>query len=226
MKPATLLRHTAIILVLAGCAHPQPERVSGESDTPGTAVPQAPRLVLQITVDQLRGDMITRIIGDRLSERGFRYLLQEGVVFADAHHAHANTETIVGHTTLATGAHPADHGMIGNIWLDRQTGEQRYNIEDDRYPLLAEDGGVDKSTEIDPTQKVARTDGRSPAAILVSTFGDELALHTRGRAKVFAVSVKDRGAVSMAGHAGKAFWFSKAAQEFVTSSYYYDDYPP
>jgi predicted AlkP superfamily pyrophosphatase or phosphodiesterase len=223
MKAATLLRYTTIILTLSGCAHSQPEQVPGESDTPGGA--QAPRLVLQITVDQLRGDMITRFIGDRLSEGGFRYLLQEGVVYMDAHHAHANTETIVGHTTLATGAHPADHGMIGNIWLDRQTGEPRYNIEDDRYPLLAEDGGVDKSTEIDPTQKVARTDGRSPAAILVSTFSDELALHTRGRAKVFAVSVKDRGAVSMAGHAGKAFWFSKAAQEFVTSSYYYDDYP-
>jgi len=29
----------------------------------------------------------------------------------------------------------------------------------------------------------------------------------------------------MAGHAGKAFWFSKATGEFITSSYYYDRYP-
>lgn len=29
----------------------------------------------------------------------------------------------------------------------------------------------------------------------------------------------------MAGHAGKAFWFSKSAGEFVTSTYYYKDYP-
>ncbi|MHC4769943.1 MAG: alkaline phosphatase family protein, partial [Planctomycetota bacterium] len=28
-----------------------------------------------------------------------------------------------GHTTLATGAHPADHGMVANVWLDRSTGE-------------------------------------------------------------------------------------------------------
>ena len=42
---------------------------------------------------------------------------------------------------------------------------------------------------------------------------------------MFGVSVKDRGAVSMAGHAGKAFWFSKAAQEWVTSSFYYKEYP-
>jgi hypothetical protein len=29
----------------------------------------------------------------------------------------------------------------------------------------------------------------------------------------------------MAGHAGKAFWFSKSAGEFVTSNFYYDTYP-
>ena len=50
-------------------------------------------------------------------------------------------------------------------------------------------------------------------------------MHTNGKSKIFGVSVKDRGAVSLAGHAGKAFWFSKAGGEFVTSSYYYDEYP-
>ena len=185
---------------------------------------ERPRLILQVTVDQLRGDLPWRYY-DRLGEGGFRFLLDEGTVFADAHHGHANTETIVGHTTLATGAHPAAHGMIGNLWFDRETGKQVYNIEDPNHRLLTAGAGVDKKTEIDPTQKVASTDGRSPAAILVSTFSDELALNTAGRAKIFGVSIKDRGAVSMAGHAGKAFWFSKATGEWVTSSYYYDRYP-
>ncbi len=100
-----------------------------------------------------------------------------------------------------------------------------YNIEDPRYTLLSSDADVDQSTEIDPTQRAARSDGRSPAAILVSTFSDELSIHTDKKSKVFGVSVKDRGAVSMAGHAGKAFWFSKAKGEFVSSSFYYDTYP-
>ncbi len=39
------------------------------------------------------------------------------------------------------------------------------------------------------------------------------------------MSVKDRGAVTMAGHTGIAYWFSKASGEFVTSSYYFDRYP-
>ena len=182
------------------------------------------RLVLQITVDQLRGDLPGRVL-DRLEPGGFRYLFEEGIHYTNAHYQHANTETIVGHATLATGAHPSDHGMVGNVWLDRGTGELTYNVEDAGFPLLTAGAGVDEATEIDPTQKAASTQGRSPRAMLVSTFSDELAIHTAGRAKIFGVSVKDRGAISLAGHAGKAFWFSKSLGEFVTSRYYYHRYP-
>jgi len=185
---------------------------------------EAPKLILQITVDQLRADLPQRYMS-KMGNGGFKYLYDKGIVYEDAHHAHSNTETIVGHTTLATGAYPSRHGLIGNVWYDRATGEMTYNIEDPRYSLLSKDAGVDKSTEVDPTQKIAKSDGRSPAAILVSTFSDELSIHTNKKAKVFGVSVKDRGAVSMAGHAGKAFWFSKANGEFVSSNFYYDKYP-
>ena len=94
-----------------------------------------PKLILQITVDQLRGDLLARYY-NRLGKGGFRYLLDAGTVYTNSHHRHANTETIVGHTTLATGADPAVHGMVGNVWLDRANGELTYNIEDARYPVL------------------------------------------------------------------------------------------
>ncbi|MDC0948490.1 alkaline phosphatase family protein [Gammaproteobacteria bacterium] len=184
----------------------------------------APRLMLQITVDQLRADLPYRYF-DRLGEGGLKYLISEGLVYRNAHHGHANTETIVGHATLSTGADPSVHGMVGNVWLDRASGHLKYNIEDERYPILSADAGVDAQSEVDPTQRAARSDGRSPSAILTSTVGDELMIHQGGKAKVFAVSVKDRGAVAMAGHTGKAFWFSKKSGEFITSRYYYDDYP-
>lgn len=191
----------------------------------GRSVRQSPpRLILQITVDQLRGDLLWRY-EERFGEGGFRYLLDEGSVYLDAHHRHANTETIVGHTTLATGADPSAHGMVANVWLDRASGVLIYNVEDARYPILTEGAGVDRATEIDPTQRTARSDGRSPAAIQVSTFSDELSLFSGGRSKIFGVSVKDRGAISMAGHTGKAFWFSKQTGEFITSRFYYERYP-
>lgn len=183
-----------------------------------------PKLILQITVDQLRGDLPTRYY-DRLGEGGFRYLLESGIVYRNAHHAHANTETIVGHATLATGAHPSHHGMVGNLWFDREAGLVTYNVEDSRYRLLTKGAGVDKDEEIDPTQRAANTEGRSPTAILVSTFADELRSSRAGRSKVIGVSVKDRSAIAMAGHSGTAYWFSKAGGEFVTSNYYLDSYP-
>ena len=184
----------------------------------------APKLILQVTIDQLRGDLPGRYL-DRMGNGGFRYLVQHGIWYADAHHAHANTETVVGHTTLATGADPSAHGMVANVWLDRRTGKLAYNTEDKRYRILTPGADVDKATEFDPAQKLAATDGRSPAAILVSTFGDELAIRYAGRSKIFGVSVKDRGAIPLAGHVGKAFWFSKATGDFVSSTFYYDRYP-
>ncbi len=188
------------------------------------AAAKPPRLVLQITVDALRGDLpgrYARLFGDG----GFRFLMDQGVHFTNAHYQHANTETIVGHVSLATGTVPAAHGMVGNVWFDREEGRLTYNIEDPDHHLLTAGADVDQKTEIDPTQKAAKVDGRSPATILSSTFSDELAVHFNGRSKIYGVSVKDRGAVSLAGQAGKAFWFSKAGGEFVTSSYYYDEYP-
>ena len=188
------------------------------------ATEATPRLVLQITVDGLRGDLLNRY-GDRFGSGGFRYLLESGVVYTDAHYAHANTETIVGHTTLATGAHPSRHGMVGNVWYDRESGELAYNIEDPDHALLPTRDQAAVGAQVDPAQKRSRTSGRSPVSILASTLGDELWIHTAGRSKVFGVSGKDRGAVSMAGHVGKAFWYSTDSGDFQTSDYYYDAYP-
>lgn len=188
------------------------------------AAEHKPDLVLQITVDGLRGDLLNRY-QHNFGEGGFNYLLNQGAVFTNAHYQHGNTETIVGHVSLATGAPPAVHGMVGNVWYDRQEQRLVYNVEDDNYSMLTSGAGVDKSTEIDPTQKAAQKDGRSPTPILSTTFSDELAFSSNGQSKIFSISVKDRGAISLAGHSGKAFWFSKAQSEFVTSDYYYDEYP-
>lgn len=169
-----------------------------------------PKLVLQITVDQFRGDLPTRYL-DRLGKGGIRYLLEKGTHYANAHYRHANTETAVGHATLFTGADPSRHGLIGNAWIDRSTGELVYNTEDDRHHLIGKDP---KPHE-----------GVSPRNLLASTIGDELVISNAGQSRVFSVSIKDRGAIIPGGHAGKAFWYSKSTGDFVTSTYYYDEYP-
>ena len=198
----------AIVWVFGGCS-------SGVGGSTGllradSEAADPPRLVLQITVDQLRGDLPTRFL-DRLGEGGFRYLLDEGTHYANAHYRHANTETAVGHATLFTGADPAQHGIVANDWIDPATGAFVYNTEDARHHLIG--------------QEPKAHAGMSPLNLLASTIGDELVNHSGGRSRVFSVSVKDRGAILAGGHAGKAFWYSKRSGRFVTSTYYYDAYP-
>jgi len=182
------------------------------------------RLVLQITIDGLRADLINRY-ENGFGKDGFRLLKEKGTYYTNAHYQYANTETIVGHTTLATGTFPSQHGMIGNVWFDREAGELAYNIEDPKSPIIPTRENVSKGEQVDPAQKKSRTQGRSPTVILAPTFGDGLAAHYGGRSKIFGVSGKDRSAVSMAGHVGKAFWYSTNTGDFVSSTYYYDAYP-
>jgi predicted AlkP superfamily pyrophosphatase or phosphodiesterase len=193
---------------------------------PATAADADIRLVLQITVDGLRGDLLERYRAG-FRDGGFNALMEQGVVFSNAHFQHANTETIVGHATLATGASPSLHGMVGNVWFDRDAGELAYNIEDPDSPLLPSRGDAAEGAQVDPAQKRSRTQGRSPRVLLAPTIGDTLAAYHGGRSKVFGVAGKDRSAVAMAGKAGKvgkAFWFSTNTGDFVTSRYYYADW--
>jgi len=197
MKTKKLVFLSIALLVLLSSASPTPAANS-------------PRLVLQITVDQLRGDLPGRF-ANRLPDGGFRYLMEKGTWYMDAHYLHANTETAAGHASLATGADPSRHGIVANDWIDQKTGEFVYNTEDKRHHIIGKDP---KAHE-----------GVSPLKLLASTISDELLVHNGGRSRAFSVSVKDRGAILPGGHAGKAFWFSKSNGAFVTSTYYYDDYP-
>jgi arylsulfatase A-like enzyme len=174
-----------------------------------------PRLIVQITVDQLRGDLPLRY-RERFVEGGFRYFLDRGTWYTDAQHPHSMTETVVGHTTLATGAYPSRHGMVANSWFDASTNTLIDNIEGPEYPLVSVLG----ETQTGP--------GASPVRILTTTFSDELAIATDANAKIYSVSAKDRGAIPLAGHTGKAFWYSSTNGCFVSSTFYYAttaDYP-
>ncbi len=166
------------------------------------SAPEKPRLVVQITIDQLRFDLIGRM-ADRLGPGGFKRLLGEGLVYRNAHYTHTITETSVGHATLFTGALPRDHGIVGNEWFDFAHKKPVYAVDDPTTTLVGAQGS-----------------GRSPRNLLVPTYGDVLREQTGNRALVVAVSEKDRGAVLPGGHAGRAYWLDEPSGLFVTSSYY------
>ena len=189
-----------------------------------TQVFAQPRLILQVTIDGLRGDLVNRYAAN-LGEGGFNYLLTQGAIYTNVHYLHANTETIVGHTTLATGATPAVHGMVGNVWYSAVTGELGYNIEDPNALLIPTRELANEGAQVDPAQLRATTSGRSPMGILAPTFSDTLKVAGGGKAKVFGISGKDRSAVALAGKTGIAYWYSTDTGDFQSSTYYMNEYP-
>src|SRR3989475_4752027 len=72
-----------------------------------------PRLVVVITVDQLRPDYLERYRPQLIG--GLGLLLRGGAVFTDAFQDHAVTETAPGHATILSGRVPAHTGIIRNL---------------------------------------------------------------------------------------------------------------
>ncbi|MGM9452380.1 alkaline phosphatase family protein [Legionella bozemanae] len=169
-----------------------------------------PKLVVQLVIDQLRGDLIQQH-QQQFGNGGFNYLLSHAIDYHNTHHPHANTTTCAGHATVATGSFPALHGIINNEWYDRKSQQLVYCMEDLKTNILNT-----------PHTRIT-TPGRSPKNLYTSTLSDEVILSQKGRA--FGVSLKDRSAITLAGHAGKAFWFDTTNGGFITSSYYYTQYP-
>ncbi len=170
-----------------------------------------PRLVLLLVVDQFRYDYLERF-GDLFGAGGLRRLQQEGASWTQTNYDHIPTETAPGHATLLTGTWPAETGIVGNEWFDRDTGKRVSNVSDETAKLFG--GGA---------QEVAS----SPRRLLVSTLGDELRLATNGRAKVIGISVKDRAAILPAGReATAAYWYSTETGNMVSSNYYFNQVPP
>lgn len=183
---------------------------AGCSTTPD-ADPEPPALLVLVTIDQLRGDLIERY--EPVFEGGFRRLLDEGLLYTAASHNHSSTSTAIGHTTLATGRYPVNHGIVGNSWAERNDdGSLRsvYGVEDADSPILDY-----------PT-----ADGRSPRNIRADALGDWL-FQQSPDSRSLAVSTKDRGAITTAGQSSdhNVYWWMPSDGRYVTSAFYQSDYP-
>lgn len=171
---------------------------------------QKPRLVVNIVVDQMRADHLTRFA--KAYQYGLARLLENGAVFSDAHQDHAQTVTGAGHATITSGCFPSYHGIISNNWFDRKTQQKIYCCEDREAPLL---GYPNEETD----------EGRSPRQLLVSTLGDWLKAASPN-SKVFGVARKDRAAILSTGHkADGAYWYNSENGRLITSEYYTTSYP-
>jgi predicted AlkP superfamily pyrophosphatase or phosphodiesterase len=164
----------------------------------------SPRLVVVLVVDQLRADYLQTF--NRHWQGGFRLLLDEGLNFDNARYPYLGTVTCAGHSTIGTGTQPRTHGMVSNIWWDRETR---------RMILCTADADSPDITYGRPVRS-----GNSAKRMLVPTLADELRAQKPG-ARVVALSLKAYSAIGLAGHAGDAVvWFDDQAGSFATSRAY------
>lgn len=121
---------------------------------------QAPKLVVSITIDQLRSDYL-ETFATNYSAEGFKRILEEGAVFENASYPFIDPDRASAITTVVTGTTPFYHSITGQQWLDRSS-LRPVNCTDDQLAVttigdelkMATDGAA-KFFAFAPTQDLA-----------------------------------------------------------------------
>lgn len=165
-----------------------------------------PNLVVVLVVDQMRADYIDTY--GHLWRAGLRRLLDDGARFHQAAYPFRSTLTCAGHATIATGTFPAKHGMIGNDWWDRGSGQRVTCTTDAR----AEPIGYGSPAR----------ERHSPHTLAMPTLPDVLRLDSARQPRIVSLSLKPRTAITLAGQRADAVvWFDET-RVWATSAAYAD----
>lgn len=157
----------------------------------------APRLVVTVTIDQLRTDYM-EAFAPLYGAGGFKRLLEQGLVFYNAGYPYSPVDRASASATIATGVTPYYHGIVGERWLDRETLRPVY----------------------------CTGEKLTPENLQTSTIGDELKVSTEGKAKVFCIAPFCDAALLTAGHAADgAFWIDDEDGLWHSSTYFSNEQP-
>ena len=169
-----------------------------------------PKLVVQITADQLRGDLLDRYRS--VLTHGFSRI-ETGYWFHRGDVNHGLTLSFPGHTTLATGLNPSHHGLTGNEWWvqrkDGSWGEEEVVLDDAQKTIA------------DPAAP-----GVSPHYLLATTLGEWIK-SADPKARSVALGTGTRIPIAYGGHRADAvYWYDTNTNAFTTSTYYADRLAP
>ncbi|MCD8183051.1 MAG: alkaline phosphatase family protein [Bacteroides sp.] len=169
-------------------------------------LPSAPKLVVTLTIDQLRTDYM-EAFSSLYGEKGFKRLLREGKVFRQAEFPFNGTDRASAIATIYTGTTPSMNGIIAERWFNPNTLHLKNCVDDPEFM----GNYTDENT--------------SPSQLLTSTFTDELKVATQNAALVYAIAPFRDAAVLSAGHAGNgAFWLNEKTGKWCGTTYY-GEYP-
>ena len=189
-RSARIRRPTTVaILTSLGLAMSLAARV------PAQQSPQAPSLIVFITVDQMREDYFERFSSQ--FSGGLGRLYKGGAFYTNAFHDHAITETAPGHSVTMSGRFPGHTNIVMNA----------AGVPDPKAPLIGGGGP-----------------GASPFRFRGTVLIDWLRAKDPS-SRALSVSRKDRGAILPLGRAKQSvFWYATNGR-FTTSTYYADTLP-
>ena len=169
---------------------------------PAQVIQTVPRLVVGITVDQLRSDYMNAFL-PLYGEGGLKRLMAQGTCYTNVQYKSTNVDRASAIASVYTGTVPYDHGIVSGMWLDRETLRPVFCVSDPKV------------------RGIGTSEGLSPKNLITTTIGDELKVATKGKAKVYAVAPYSDAAILSAGHSGDcALWIDDNNGQWVTSSHY------
>jgi hypothetical protein len=159
----------------------------------------APRLVVNVTIDQLRSDYV-EAFSNFYSQYGFCRLLDKGRIYDAASYSFYPIDRASATASIATGTTPYYNGIVGNSWLDRTTLQPIGCVDDGKGSYTAD-------------------------RLRTSTIGDELKLNSNGKALVYSFAADRESAILLAGHAADGAFWIEDGNRWTTSPYYCKSLP-
>ena len=141
------------------------------------SLPTAPKLVVGLTIDQLRTDYL-EAFSSLYGEKGFKRLWKEGRVFCNAQYTFSGVDRSSAIAAIYSGTTPSMNGIISKRWMDVST----------LRPVNSTDDTAFMGYYTDQTC--------SPAKLLTSTIADELKIATQGKGLVYAIAASHLGAMA------------------------------
>ena len=182
--------------------------ITSQAQAPRPAAPIAalkPKLVVLISVDQMRGDYIDRF--RHQWSKGLHRLVTDGAWFRQADYPYYTTVTCAGHASISTGTVPAVHGMVANTWAAQNNSRTVNCTDDESQKLISYDGRAMTGV------------AHSAANLMAPTLADEMRSQSWPAARVVGISLKARSAINLSGHKPDAvIWLDERDGGWVTST--------
>lgn len=166
-----------------------------------------PKLVVNITIDQLRTDYLETFLPYYGTE-GFKKLFKGGAVYDNAQYTFAPVDRASAIASIFTGTSPYYNGITGNRWLDKASLIPVDCVDDTAYEGLM------------------TRDKSAPTKLESTTVNDELKVATEGKAIVYSIARERDAAILGGGHAADgAFWVDRNNKCWCSSKYYFKKSP-